>query len=235
MYYSEDIINKIGTDKELAVRLDKAMAGVKDGFIEYVNNLGDGATRALYYTSCFTENYKDVCKQLGNEDKRFLLGLYELVKHRNIIFRMILIYVQTLLKSKNESEKDIILRKVVPPTTHYSVMQASRFALVYSVVKYICYGSKINGVIQSAMMKKIGGLTSGGLIALSTYGTVQHAADSAHNLKYFLPLFYNALYSENLEMMYFLIEPVVLDVGYLNISTASNADIINALKRMAGL
>ncbi|EKS6887240.1 hypothetical protein QCH21_001534 [Enterobacter bugandensis] len=235
MYYSEDIINKIGTNKELAVRLDKAMAGVKDGFIEYVNNLGDGATRALYYTSCFTENYKDVCKQLGNEDKRFLLGLYELVKHRNIIFRMILIYVQTLLKSKNESEKDIILRKVVPPTTHYSVMQASRFALVYSVVKYICYGSKINGVIQSAMMKKIGGLTSGGLIALSTYGTVQHAADSANNLKYFLPLYYNALYSENLEMMYFLIEPVVLDVGYLNISTASNADIINALKRMAGL
>ncbi|WP_431628348.1 hypothetical protein [Enterobacter bugandensis] len=235
MYYSEDIINKIGTNKELAVRLDKAMAGVKDGFIEYVNNLGDGATRALYYTSCFTENYKHVCKQLGNEDKRFLLGLYELVKHRNIIFRMILIYVQTLLKSKNESEKDIILRKVVPPTTHYSVMQASRFALVYSVVKYICYGSKINGVIQSAMMKKIGGLTSGGLIALSTYGTVQHAADSAHNLKYFLPLYYNALYSENLEMMYFLIEPVVLDVGYLNISTASNADIINALKRMAGL
>ncbi|ENR0234427.1 hypothetical protein ACERW0_003877 [Enterobacter bugandensis] len=235
MYYSEDIINKIGTNKELAVRLDKAMAGVKDGFIEYVNNLGDGATRALYYTSCFTENYKDVCKQLGNEDKRFLLGLYELVKHRNIIFRMILIYVQTLLKSKNESEKDIILRKVVPPTTHYSVMQASRFALVYSVVKYICYGSKINGVIQSAMMKKIGGLTSGGLIALSTYGTVQHAADSAHNLKYFLPLYYNALYSENLEMMYFLIEPVVLDVGYLNTSTASNADIINALKRMAGL
>ncbi|HEO9123433.1 TPA: hypothetical protein QIF58_004446, partial [Enterobacter bugandensis] len=140
-----------------------------------------------------------------------------------------------LLKSKNESEKDIILRKVVPPTTHYSVMQASRFALVYSVVKYICYGSKINGVIQSAMMKKIGGLTSGGLIALSTYGTVQHAADSANNLKYFLPLYYNALYSENLEMMYFLIEPVVLDVGYLNISTASNADIINALKRMAGL
>ena len=64
MYYSEDIIRKIGTDKELAVRLGKAMAGVKDGFIDYLNNLGDGATRALYYTSCFTENYKDVCKQL---------------------------------------------------------------------------------------------------------------------------------------------------------------------------
>lgn len=161
MYYSEDIIKKIGTDKELAVRLDKALAGVKDGFIEYVNNLGDGATRAVYYTSCFTENYKDVCKRLENEDKRFILGLYELIKHRDIIFRLILIYVETLLKNKSESEKNIILRKVVPPTKHYSVMQASRFALVYSVVKYICYGSKINGVIQSAMMKKLEALRQG--------------------------------------------------------------------------
>ncbi len=131
-------------------------------------------------------------------------------------------------------KKTTILRKVVPPTSHYSIMQASRFALVYSVVKYIFYGSKINGVIQSAMMKKIGGLSSGGLIALSSYGTVLHAADSANNLKYFLPQFYDALYAQNLEMMYFIIEPLVLDVGYLNISTASNAEIIDALKRMAG-
>ena len=233
MYYSEDIIRKIGPDKELAVRLDKAVVGVKDGFIDYVNNLGDGATRALYYTSCFTENYEDVCKRLSIEDQRFLLGLYELIKHRNIIFKMISIYVQTLLKNKDENERNIILRKVVPPTTHYSVMQASRAALVYSVVKYICYGSKINGIMRSAMMKRIGGITSGGLIALSTYGMVQHAAASAHNLKFFLPQFYDALYTEHLEMMYFLIEPLVLDVGYLNIVTASNDEIINALKRMA--
>ncbi|EOF9299419.1 hypothetical protein [Enterobacter bugandensis] len=234
MYYSDDIINKIGTDKELAVRLDKALAGVKDGFIDYINTLGDGATRALYYTSCFTENYKDVCKQLSNEDKRFILGVNELIKHRNIIFRMILLYVQTLIKNKDENNKDIILRKVVPPTTHYSVIKASRAALVYAVVKYICYGSKINGLIQSAMMKRIGGITSGGLVVLSTYGMVHHAAESAHNLKYFLPQFYDALYIEKIEMMYFLIEPLVLDVGYINIATASNDEIIDALQRMAG-
>jgi L-rhamnose mutarotase len=146
---------------------------------------------------------------------------------------MILIYVQTLLMNKDEDEKTTILRKVVPPTSHYSIMQASRFALVYSVVKYIFYGSKINGVIQSAMMKNWRSVIRG-LIALSSYGTVQHAADSANNLKYFLPQFYDALYAQNLEMMYFIIEPLVLDVGYLNISTASNAEIIDALKRMAG-
>lgn len=234
MYYSEGIINKFGSQKDLAIRLDKALTGVKEGFIDYLNNLGDGSTRLLYYTSCFTDNYKDVCKKLGNEDVRFLLGLYELIKHRNIIFRMVQIYAETLLKNKNESETKTILKQVVPPTTHYSVMQASRFALVYAVVKYICYGNKISGVIQSAMMKKVAGVSSGGVFALSMYGNVQHAADSANKLKQFLPIYYNALYMQNLEMMYFLIEPIVLDSGYLTIITATNDEIVNALRRMAG-
>lgn len=34
-------------------------------------------------------------------------------------------------------------------------------------------------------------------------------------------------------MMYFLIEPIVLRAGYLNISTASNDDIIDIFRKMA--
>lgn len=234
MYYSDDIINKIGSDKDLAIRLDKAMSGVKEGFIDYLNNLGDGATRLLYYTSCFTDNYTDVCNRLYLEDRRFLLGAYELVTHRDIIFRMIKIYVLLTLKNKDESEVNYIYKKLVPITTHYSVMQASRLALIYSVVKYICYGNTMNAAIQSALMKKIAGRTGTGLFVLSTYGFVQKASESANNLKYFLPQFYNALYVENLEMMYFLIEPIVLRAGYLNISTASNDDIIDIFRKMAG-
>jgi hypothetical protein len=75
MYYSKEIIERIGSDKDLALRLDRAVAGVKDGAIEYLNNLGDATTRLLYYTSCFTDNYQDVCKQLRSEDKRFFLVL----------------------------------------------------------------------------------------------------------------------------------------------------------------
>ncbi|HFZ0817539.1 TPA: hypothetical protein ACIJQH_001157 [Enterobacter cloacae] len=89
MYYSKSIIEKIGSDKELALRLDRAVAGVRDGALEYLHNLGDATTRLLYYTSCFTENYFDVCKNLASEDKRFMLGIAELVKHRDLIFRMV--------------------------------------------------------------------------------------------------------------------------------------------------
>lgn len=232
MYYSNIIIKKIGTDKELAARLDKALSGVKEGVVDYVNGLGDGATRLTYYTSCLTDNYQDVCKKLGSEDVRFICALYELVKYRDVIFRMVKIYIEILLKNKSETEKKTILEKLIPFTKNYSIKYISRNGLIYGIAAYICYGNKTNLSVQNALMKRTGSRVGWVIGGLNIYGVVQHAADSANNLKHFCPLFYNALYSERLEMMYFLIEPVIMKSGYLNISTASDEEIVRALKKI---
>lgn len=232
MYYSEEIIKRIGTDKELAVRLDKALMGVKEGVVDYINNLGDATTRLLYYTSCLTDNYQGVCKKLGSEDIRFICALYELIKHRDIIFRMLKIYIETILKNKNETEKKTILQKLTPFTTNYSIKYISKNGLIYAVASYICYGNKMNLAVQNALMTKIGSRVGWVIGGLNIYGIVQRAAESADNLKNFCPLFYNALYMEGLEMMYFLIEPIIMKSGYLNINTASDEEIVRALKRM---
>lgn len=232
MYYSKSIIEKIGSDKDLAVRLDRAVAGVRDGAVEYLNNLGDAATRMLYYTSCFTENYQDVCKRLGTEDLRFLAGIAQLVKHRDVIFRMVKIYIGTMLKNKSENQIKTILEKLTPFTTNYSIKQVSKNGLIYAVTSYICYGNKMNMAVQSALMKKVGWGTGGVITVLNLYSIVQHAADSANNLKQFQPLYYHALYIEKLEMMYFLIEPMIMRSGYLNLNTASDGEIIDALNKM---
>ncbi|RAY75174.1 hypothetical protein [Enterobacter kobei] len=232
MYYSETIIKKIGTDKELAVRLDKALAGVKEGVVDYLNGLEDGITRLLYYTSCLTDNYQDVCNKLSSEDKRFLFSLYELIKHRDVIFRMIKVYIETLLKNKSEVEKKTILEKLTQFTTNYSIKYISRNGLIYAVAAYICYGNNMNLAVQNALMKKTGSRVGVVIGGLNLYGLVQHAAESADNLKNFCPLFYNALYAEGLEMMYFLIEPIIMKSGYLNINSASDEEITRALKRM---
>jgi len=232
MYYSEDIIRKIGTDKELAVRLDKAMAGVKDGFVDYVDNLGDAATRLLYYTSCFTKNYHDVCVRLRNEDVRFVLGLSQLIKHRDLIFRMITLYIETILKNKNETEKKTLLEKLTPVTKNIAIKNVSKDALVYSVVSYICYGNKMSVSVEAAFVKKLGGRAGIPITALNVYGIVHKASESANRLKSFMPQFYHALYVEKLEMMYFLIEPIIMKAGYLNVSTATDNEITKALKRI---
>ncbi|WP_368749370.1 hypothetical protein [Enterobacter hormaechei] len=232
MYYSEEIIKQLGTDKELAVRLDKALIGVKEGVQDYVNGLGDATTRLIYYTSCLTENYQDVCKKLDSEDVRFICALYELVKHRNVIFRMLNIYIETLLKNKSDVEKKTILENLTPFAKNYSIKYISKNGLIYSITSYICYGNKMNLAVQNALMKKIGSRVGWVIGGLNIYGIVQRAADSADNLKNFCPIFYNALYREGLEMMYFLIEPMIMKSGYLNISTASDEEIVRALKRM---
>ncbi|CZV11442.1 hypothetical protein [Enterobacter cloacae] len=232
MYYSKEIIERIGSDKDLAVRLDRAVAGVKDGAREYLNNLGDATTRLLYYTSCFTDNYQDVCKRLGSEDQRFLFGIIQLIKKRDLIFRIIKIYIMTLFKNKSENEIRYILEKVTPFTSNYSVRVISKNGLIYAVASYICYGNKMNTAVQNALMKKIANKAGWGLAALNAYAIVQHAADSANNLKNYCPQFYHALYMENLEMMYFLVEPVIMKSGYLNINTASSHEIIDALNAM---
>lgn len=232
MYYSKSIIEKIGSDKELALRLDRAIAGVRDGAIEYLNNLGDATTRLLYYTSCFTDNYQDVCKRLGYEDLRFLAGVAQLVKHRDIIFRMVRIYIETMLHNKSNSQRKSILESIIPFTTNYSVKQVSKNGLIYAVTSYICYGNNMNAAVQSAFVKKIGWGTGGVISVLNLYAIVQHAADSANTLKKFQPLFYHALYVEKLEMMYFLIEPVIMKTGYLNLNTASDGEIADAINKM---
>lgn len=90
----------------------------------------------------------------------------------------------------------------------------------------------MNLFVQNALMKKIGSRVGWVIRGLNIYGIVQRAADSADNLKNFCPIFYYALYREGLEMMYFLIEPMIMKSGYLNISTASDEEIVRALKRM---
>lgn len=232
MYYSKSIIEKIGSDKELAFRLDRAVAGVRDGAIEYLNNLGDATTRLLYYTSCFMDNYQDVCKRLGYEDLRFLAGVAQLVKHRDVIFRMVRIYIETMLHKKSNSQRKSILERIIPFTTNYSVKQVSKNGLIYAVTSYICYGNNMNAAVQSAFVKKIGWGTGGVISVLNLYAIVQHAADSANTLKKFQPLFYHALYVEKLEMMYFLIEPVIMKTGYINLNTASDGEIADALNKM---
>lgn len=145
---------------------------------------------------------------------------------------MIKVYIETLLKNKSEVEKKTILEKLTPFTTNYSIKYISRNGLIYAVAAYICYGNNMNLAVQNALMKKTGSRVGVVIGGLNLYGLVQHAAESADNLKNFCPLFYNALYAEGLEMMYFLIEPIIMKSGYLNINSASDEEITRALKRM---
>lgn len=232
MYYNKMIMDRIGSDKVLAVQLDHAFAGVKEGVIDSLNSMGDGATRILYYSSCLTDNYQGVCNKLKEEDKRFVLGVVQLVKKHDVIFHMIYLFVKVLLKHKTQWQKKNILKGVVSYTTNHSVGQVSDAALVYAITKTICYSHNMNIAVASALKEASESRIGYVALVLSSAGTLQHAADSANKLKNMYPQFYNALHEEILEMMYFLIEPIIMRNSYFNISTASDYKIAEALRNM---
>ncbi|HDU4393556.1 TPA: hypothetical protein RFT12_003366, partial [Klebsiella pneumoniae subsp. pneumoniae] len=75
MYYRNFIIPSIEAERILAMKFDEAFAGVKKNVIDTLNQMGNGITRASYYTSCLMDNYQDVCSKLKQEDTRFIAGL----------------------------------------------------------------------------------------------------------------------------------------------------------------
>ncbi|PXL77441.1 hypothetical protein DMS69_20295 [Klebsiella pneumoniae] len=67
----------------------------------------------------------------------------------------------------------------------------------------------------------------------SIYSTKpQDAANSADNLKMHNSFYYNALYANHLEMMYFLIEPVITGVPYLNPMIISDDELAELLIKL---
>ncbi len=63
MYYSNQVISYLQSNKILALKLDHVLTGVGKAVSNQIETTGAGAKRALYYTACFTDEYQDVCQQ----------------------------------------------------------------------------------------------------------------------------------------------------------------------------
>ncbi|MGK0702809.1 hypothetical protein ACSFCW_04835 [Yokenella regensburgei] len=231
MYYSNTIIDGIQADKIMALKLDEALTGVRDDIISQLKTIEAGATRLTYYASCFTDNYQDVCSRLRFEDRRFLYGVLQLINKRRIIFDMVRIYVDILLKHRSFEQLDSIKRKLIQLGIRISVSYGTNTGLSLAITTAICLSFSMNAAVSAGIVKYKS--ASIAITAAGMYGIVQQAADSANHLKYFFPEYYNALYIAKLEMMYFLIHPIIQRGG--NISSTyhlSDSEVAHIISRL---
>lgn len=228
MYYSNAIIDKIASDKNLAMKLDSAVSGVKNQIVEQASRIQDGATRVAYYTSCFTENYQDVCSKLKSEDVRFFEALNQLFKGRKIISDLINVYVELILKNKTYQQLEHIKRLLMKMDVNIITSSLTTQSFTLGVTMAICLGSNISSNIV-AKISKVSGVAVAGL---GLYGYIQEAAESAERLQVMHPIYYNALYMRKLEMMYFLVEPVFLNAHVYTETIFSDNEIANTIARM---
>ncbi|UWS33462.1 hypothetical protein [Erwinia pyrifoliae] len=192
MISNSDLITGMQADSLLAVRLEKAMGGVKDAMLDQAKRIQLGATRLAYYTSCFTDNYQDVCTGQKNEDVRFLEALVQLIKQGNVVTRMLRIYVDLLLHGLTADRISRIKTLLIGKGARIASGSMTNQALAYSVVLAASYsfGTKVG------INTKLAKVSAAAVTIVSYYGYVQEAAEAANRLKQRNQTYYYALYSE---------------------------------------
>jgi hypothetical protein len=227
MYYNNEIISYLQSNKILALKLDNALKGVGNAVSNQIETIGSGAQRALYYTSCFTDEYQDVCKQQKIEDIRFMKGATRLVEHRNIIYMMLKIYFEHILKYKTSDQLESIKKKLMAVNVHIAASSLTNAGFALAVASAVAVGMNLS----LDMSVLVGGKSASLIGAIGIYGVVQKAAESARRLHYEAPSFYAALHHQELEMMYFLVEPLFERAEAFKLSS-SNSDIADIITRM---
>ncbi len=228
MYYSNEVISYLQSNKILALKLDHALTGVGKAVSNQIETIGTGAKRALYYTSCFTDEYQDVCQQQKTEDIRFRNGVLHLLQHGGVVYDMLKIYFEEIFKFKTSDQIEHIKQMLMAVNVHIAASYLTGHGFALAVAASVAFGMNLS-LDMSALA---GRWAFRGISGAGVYGVVQKAADSAHRLHFIYPSYYAALYAQELEMMYFLIDPLFERAGALKAQSASDADIAGIITKM---
>ncbi|MEG0101998.1 MAG: hypothetical protein RSA84_17145 [Acinetobacter sp.] len=228
MYNNNEVISYLQANRILALKFDHAVSAVGQQVTNQVETLGKGATRLLYYTSCFTDEYNDVCQQQKTEDLRFRNAVIRIIQHGDVVYEMLHVYFEEVFKYKTNAQLEHIKKALMAVNVHIAASTLTGAGYALAVATSVRIGLHLSMQLSALTGRAAG--TAAGVVA--TYGLVQKAADSARRLHVQYPAYYSALYMQQLEMMYFLIEPVFERAGALEAQWSSDSGIANIITRM---
>lgn len=228
MQHNNQIISYLQANDILAKKLDHAFHGVSNAVSHQIETVGAGLQRALFYTSCFTTEYQTVCQQQRSEDARFAIGAIKILGQADIVKEMLKIYFEEIFRYKTNSQLDYIKKSLMALNVHIAASHLTQYGFVLVVAAVVAAGMKFSLNMSALVGARTGSITA----ALGVYGVIQKAADCASKLHFSLPAYYAALYSCELEMMYFLIDPLFERSGALKGGQVSDKDIINIIVNM---
>ena len=228
MYYKNDVISYLQANNILALKLDHALSGVGKAVSKQIDTIGAGAKRALYYASCFTDEYQDVCQQQKTEDIRFRDAVYRLIGQEDIVYDMLKIYFEELLKHKTSAQLEYIKQLLMAVNVHIAASSLTNAGFAMAVASAVYMGLNLSMEISALIGRRV----FKGVMAVGFYGIVQKAADSANRLHFTFPAYYAALYAQELEMMFFLIEPLFERAGAVQAQWVSDSGVADIITKM---
>ncbi|MBV7403230.1 hypothetical protein [Enterobacter sp. ENT03] len=228
MYYNNEVISYLQANKILALKLDHAFTETGKRVSHQIETIGAGATRVLYYTSCFTDEYQDVCQRQKSEDLRFARGVYHILRSENIVYEMLKIYFEEIFRYKTSDQLDHIKHLLMAVNIHIAASSLTNTGFAFAAATSVAAGMNLSLEISAL----VGNWSSRGIASVGIYGVVQNAADSADRLHFTYPAYYAALYAQELEMMYFLIAPLFERAEAVKAQWATDDSIADIITRM---
>ncbi|WP_163922861.1 hypothetical protein [Raoultella planticola] len=228
MYYRNEVIRYLQSHNILALKLDHALAGVENAVADQIALTGAGAKRALYYASCFTDEYQDVCQRQKNEDGRFTLAVIHLFQHGDVVYEMFKVYFEEIFKYKTPDQLEHIKKMLMAVNIHIAASSLTNAGVALATATSVAVGLNLSLKMSKWAGRQLGTAASG----IRLYGIVQKAADSAWRLHITCPTYYDALYVRELEMMFFLVEPLFEHAGAFSANRVSDAGIADIITKM---
>ncbi|MGB8666748.1 MAG: hypothetical protein WCD24_18700 [Serratia inhibens] len=228
MSYNTLILKKIEAEKYLSQLLSNSISEVAFQTVKQAQLISSGFSRLTWYSSCFTDNYQAVCSRLKKEDIRFSKAIVHLIKRQDIVREMVEVFVGYMVNNLSDERVRNIARILAKSGASFTASTVTNLSFRYSISAAVCMGIGIRSAIDSALTVWMGR----GVIAAGIYGYVQTAADSAEKLASRKPVYHSALYALELEMLYFLIEPVITKIDTFSQSLKTDQEIASDIIRI---
>ncbi|ASG41809.1 hypothetical protein CES92_05220 [Enterobacter roggenkampii] len=186
-----------------------------------------GTQRLVSYGACLMpdEYYRSACRDTWREDKRLVLALGEIYNRKDVTLDMVEIYFRkTLNRLGEQKSKDLItnIHNLLGKAAEHASAKASKLALSFTLANLIINSKDF----KQNHIRLVNSFSTWFVNGATLYSKAQVAASAANRLKFQDPQYYQALYKENIEMLYFLIEPQMSEIIYQVNSGDNNEQVI---------
>ncbi|MEB8255357.1 hypothetical protein NGI13_07225 [Enterobacter asburiae] len=171
------------------------------------------------------EYYRNACRDTWREDKRLVLALGEIYNRKDVTLDMVEIYFRkTLNRLGEQKSKDMItnIHNLLGKAAEHASAKASKLALSFTLANLIINSRDF----KQNHIRLVNSFSTWFVNGATLYSKAQVAASAANRLKFQDPQYYQALYKENIEMLYFLIEPQMSEIIYQVNSGDNNEQVI---------
>ncbi|RLM02044.1 hypothetical protein BIY27_26110 [Gibbsiella quercinecans] len=213
---------KMQSDRRLALTITKALQEVHSNLVSTINDVKAGSSRLVNYGSCLSSDnyYRQTCRETWQEDTRLVMSLSEIYKRNDVVLDMVQIYFQKILtrvdqKTANDINEHVV--KIIGVAAAHASGKFSKLALASTIAKIITNSH----AFKESHIKIVNNFSSWFVTGTSLYANAKIASDASRKLIFQDSDYYHALYRENIEMLYFLIEPQMSKIIY-QINSGSN-------------